>query len=113
MRTSCKRMKRQKSGRTRISTSCDAIMIRRTCHALYPLPGGGLVVLGRPSLRLAAAEERGERVEVADVVSGPVLELRLEHLELERSKRYVRVSRGSRALACSTALKRFVYSVEV
>lgn len=52
--------------------------------ALYPHPGSGLVVLGRPRLCLAAAEERGERVEVADVVAGPILELRVEHLELER-----------------------------
>lgn len=52
--------------------------------ALDPHPGGSLVVPRRARLRLAAAEERGERVEVADVVARPVLELRVEHLELER-----------------------------
>ena len=52
--------------------------------ALGPHARRGLVVLRGARLGLAAVEERGERVDVAHVVARPVLELRVEHLELER-----------------------------
>ena len=52
--------------------------------ALGPHARRGLVDLRGARLGLAAGEERGERVEVAHVVASPVLEARVEDLELER-----------------------------
>lgn len=75
-------------GRREVCTDLHLDELRRDDEAdpgaaLGPHRGRSLVRLGRTRLGLAPVQQRGERVEVAHVIPGPVFELRVQHLELE------------------------------